>query len=173
MIKSTGMRNKGFVLIELVVIMIIIGILAVFAMVALNPYREVKLDAAAQKVVADLLYTRNLALSTAKWYGVSFEVDPINTYTIYQTDGTTDTVIENPSQLGKDFIVDLYDYYSGVTINSVNIGGGNKLEFHPLGTPYNDKNGSAETVTGLVTIEYSGLTKTIQITPNTGRTTVQ
>ncbi|MEE8638346.1 MAG: prepilin-type N-terminal cleavage/methylation domain-containing protein [Candidatus Margulisiibacteriota bacterium] len=167
------MRNKGFVLIELVVIMIIIGILAVFAMVALNPYREVKLDAAAQKVVADLLYTRNLALSTAKWYGVSFEVDPINTYTIYQTDGTTDTVIENPSQLGKDFIVDLYDYYSGVTINSVNIGGGNKLEFHPLGTPYNDKNGSAETVTGLVTIEYSGLTKTIQITPNTGRTTVQ
>lgn len=173
MIKSIDMRSKGFVLIELVIIMIIIGILAVFVFVALSPYREVKLDAAAQKVAADLLYVRNLALSTAGWYGVSFEVDPVNTYTIYQTDGTTDTIVENPAQLGKDFIVELYDYYSGVKIDSVNIGGGSKVEFHPLGTPYNDKNGSAETVTGLVTIEYSGLTRTIQITPNTGRTSIQ
>lgn len=166
------MKNKGFTVIELVTILVVVGIMAVFAFIALNPHKGVKLDAAAKKVAADLMYTRNLAFSTAKWYGVSFEVEPANTYTVYETDGITDTVIPNPSQPGRDFVVDLYDYYEGVSINSVNIGGGSKVEFSPLGIPYNDKSGSAITGTGVVTIEYSGLTKTIQITPNTGRISV-
>lgn len=173
MIKSASMKNRGYTLVEMVVILAIMGIMAVVAFVALNPYRVVRLDAAAQKVKADLLYARNLALSTSKWYGISFEADPVNTYRIYQTDGSVDTAIEDPSELGKDFIVDLNDYYSGVKISSVNMAGGNKIEFHPLGTPYDDKNGSAFTLTGVVSLAYSGLTKSIQITPNTGRISVQ
>ena len=167
------MKKRGFTTLEFVVVLVVMLIVSVFVAIALNPYRAVKLDAAAQKVKTDLLYTRNLALSTAKWCGVSFEVDPVNIYTVFETDGVTDKEIENPSQFGTDFVVDLYDYYSGVKINSVNIGGGNKVEFHPLGDPYDDRLGSALTVTGAITLEYSGLTKTILITPNTGRTSIQ
>ena len=166
------MKIRGFTVIELVVIIAVIGILSVVGFIALNPYKGIKLEAAARKVAADLQYNRNLALSTAGWYGVSFEVDPSNTYRAYETDGATDTPIENPAQVGKDFVVDLHDYYSGVTINSVNIAGGNKVEFHPLGTPYDDKNGSPIATTGIITIGYAGLTRTVQITPNTGRISI-
>ena len=78
----------------------------------------------------------------------------------------------SPAQVGKNFVVDLHDYYSGVTINSVNIAGGNKVEFHPLGIPYDDKNGSPIATTGIITIGYAGLTRTIEITPNTGRISI-
>ncbi|MFH1347333.1 MAG: hypothetical protein ABIH22_01455 [Candidatus Margulisiibacteriota bacterium] len=167
------MKRNGFNLIELVVILIVVGIVAIISFVALNPYKGVKLDAGAKKVAADLQYIRNLALSTAKWYGIRFEADPVNTYTVYETDGTTDTVIENPANLGKDFIIDLNAYYSGIIIESVNIGGGSKIEFHPLGKPYTDKNGSALSSAGSIILEYSGITKEITITPNTGRIDVE
>ncbi|MFH1683389.1 MAG: prepilin-type N-terminal cleavage/methylation domain-containing protein [Candidatus Margulisiibacteriota bacterium] len=163
------MKRQGFNLIELVVILIIVGIVSVISFVALNPYKGVKLDAAAKKVAADLQYVRNLALSTAKWYGISFEADPVNTYTVYETDGTTDTVIKNPADLGKNFIIDLNDSYGGITIDSVDIGGGNKVEFHPLGKPYTDKNDPALGATGRIIIGFSGITKDVTITPNTGR----
>jgi hypothetical protein len=75
--------------------------------------------------------------------------------------------------LGKDFIVELYDYYSGVTIASVSIGGGNQVEFHPLGTPYDQKDGTALVSSGEVTLSYRGSNKTIYIMPNTGRIITQ
>jgi hypothetical protein len=96
-------------------------------------------------------------------------VDPVNTYTIYQIEGTIETIVDDPSNLGKDFIIDVSNYYENVRIAGVNIGGGNKIEFNPLGTPYDDKEGSAITLTGSITLEYSGMNKLIQITPNTGR----
>ncbi len=166
------MRNKGFALTELMMILLIIGIIAIVVVVTLNPYKTVRLEAAAKKIAMDLLYTKNLALSTSKWYGISFEADPVNVYIVYETDGASDKVIENPSQLGKGFVINLSGYYSGVKISSVNIGGGNKVEFHPLGTPYTDKNGSALTAAGVITVGYGGLTRTIQIAPNTGRITI-
>ena len=99
-------------MIELVVVLVVLGVIAVFVSISLNSNKAVKLHAGAEKVAADLQYVRNLALSTAKWYGISFAVDPANTYTVYETDGTTDTVIENPANLGKDFMIDLMNIFS-------------------------------------------------------------
>jgi len=164
------MRRAGFTTVELVMILVIVGIMSIFVMIsAINPYRAVKVDAAAKKVAADLQCARNLAISTAKWYGISFEVDPVNTYRVYVTDGTTDEVIEDPARSGKEYIVNLHDYYDGVKILAVNIGSGSKIEFHPLGIPFKDRTGSEISSTGVISLEFSGRTRTIQIVPNTGR----
>jgi Tfp pilus assembly protein FimT len=171
--KKEAGKRAGFTVFELIVIMIVIAVISIFVFISLNPYKGIRLNAAAQKVAADLLYTRNLALSTAKWYGVSFEVDPINTYGVYETDGTTDAYIENPARLGENFILNLNNYYGGVKIGGVSIAGGKKVEFSPLGRPYDDRTGSALVAAGAITIEYAGLTKTVEIAPNTGRINVR
>lgn len=173
MIKSADMRSRGFTVIELVVVMIVMAVLAVAAFVVLDPYKEIKLHAAAEKVAADILYARGLGLSTSKWYGVTFEADPVNRYRVYQIQGASRATIENPADLGKDFVVELYEYYDGVMISAVNIGGGSQVEFHPRGIPYSMVGGSPLAVTGTVSLEYGGLTRTIQITPDTGRTKIE
>jgi hypothetical protein len=154
--------------------MTVMFIISTITVISLNSYKYIKVDAAAKKVANDLEFTRNLALSMAKWYGVSFEVSPANTYLVYQTNGIDDLPIEDPSRNGKNFIVNLYDYFGGATISSVNISGGHKVEFSPLGVPYADKNDpSGIALTSSVTVEFSGLTKTIYIYPSTGRITTQ
>lgn len=153
----------GFTLVEMIIAISIVIIISAVIMINLNPFRLIKLDAAAKKVSVDLQYARNLALSTAKWYGVSFEVDPINTYTVFQANGT-ETVIEDPARPGTSFVVNLYDYLGGVKIWAVGFGGSNKVKFNPLGIPYSGS-GTLLTTTSIITLEYSGITKTIQITP--------
>lgn len=168
------MSRKAFSLIELVVVMGLIVILAVVSMIAINSLGVVRLDAAVRRMEADIKYAQSLALSMAQWYGVSFEADPGNTYTVYLTDGTTDTVIKDPAATQKDFSINLPDEYDGVIIESVDIGGGSKVEFHPRGYPYTDKNDLLPiTATGVVTIEYRGASKAIMIAPNTGRISIQ
>lgn len=167
------LSRKAFTIIELIVVMFVVSIISVVVMINMNSYQGIRLDAAAKKVMVDLEYARNLALSTAKWYGVSFEADPVNRYRVYQTDGTTDTVIDDPSAPGKTFLVTLSTYFSGVKIQSTSLEGGSKIEFSPLGTPYQDKNGTAFSSHGIVTLSFNSLTKTVRITPNTGRTFVQ
>lgn len=167
------MKNRAFTLVEMIMVMIIITILSVTAMISLNAMGTVRLDAAAKRMAADIRFARSLALSTSRWYGVSVGVDPSNNYTIYQTDGVTDTPIKDPAALQKDLSINLSNVYNGVVITSVNIGGGSKVEFHPLGTPYTDKNGAAISAPGTISLEYGGKSKTITITPNTGKIGVQ
>jgi len=167
------MKKKGVTLIELVATMVVIAILALIAFVALEPYKGIKLRTAAEKLSLDLLYTRNLALATVKWYGVSFEADPANSYIVYETDGTTDTLIKDPSLPGKDFIINIKDVYDGVMISQVQIAGGNKIEFDPMGTPFPDKGATRLTVEAAVVLSYRGLTAEVRVTPRTGRSYIQ
>lgn len=201
------MKRKGFSIIELIAIMLIIGIMSVVGFVALDPYKGIKLDAATKKIATDIEYAQSLSISTSRWHGIKFypalqvvpitvlktgpvyyfespawaQITPVtikpvplkqNQYEVYETDGTTDTIIENPAKLGANFIVKPWRDLGRVKIKSINIGGGRKVEFSPLGVPYNDKNGSAITTTGVITIEYSGLTRMIEITPDSGRISI-
>ena len=162
------MRKNGFTIIELVIIIVIMGILAVAASITMAPSNSIRLDTAAKKVLTDLQYARSRAFTDAKWYGVSFQTAPTNTYTVYQTDGVTDTTIKDPSRLGSNFVVSVPAMFGGVSITNASIGGGSQVEFSPLGVPYNNKTGTAITTAGTISLSYLGSTKTISITPNTG-----
>jgi prepilin-type N-terminal cleavage/methylation domain-containing protein len=166
-------KRKGFTVVELVIVLLVAGILAVVAGAAISSaMKGIQLSSAADRLASDLRYAQTLANNTGTWYGISFEVHPLNQYTIYTTNGTVDTIVENPAKLGSLFIINLENEH-GVRISSAEIAGGNKVEFSPLGTPYNDKMGTALSNEGVVTLARDSAIKTVRITPNTGRIYIQ
>ncbi|MBI5078653.1 hypothetical protein HZB08_01345 [Candidatus Saganbacteria bacterium] len=166
-------NRRGFTFVELVMVFLAVGVLSVVSMAAIgNVMRGIQLSNATDKLASDLRYAQSSASGTGVWYGVSFEADPVNRYRLYTTDGTTDAVVEDPAKLGNNFMVDLNTTFN-VLVSSVSIGGGAKVEFSPLGTPYNDKNGSAISNEGVVTLIRGSSTRTVRVTPNTGRVYIQ
>ena len=167
------MKNRGFTTIELAIVIVIVAILSVGSFVFIGFYNVIKLDAAANKMAADLRYAQSRAMSYTVWHGVVFNVDPTNTYSVYSTDGSTDTIVDDPAKFGSDLTVNLNTAY-GATLNSVTIqGGGHQIEFSPLGAPWTDKNGTQISYEASVVLGFGSQTKTITITPNTGKVNVE
>ncbi|MFH1826670.1 MAG: prepilin-type N-terminal cleavage/methylation domain-containing protein [bacterium] len=164
--------KKAYTLIELVAVMTLIAIIAVVGFVALRSYRHQYLRAAGHRLVNDLKYARNLALTSGVWHGVSCEVSS-QAYTVYATNGTVDTVLSKPSAPGQDFIVSLVDDYNGVSFDSVDFSGGNKVEFSPYGVPYTDVLGLAFTTTAEVCLSADTYGLTIKVEPETGRILIE
>lgn len=148
-------------IVSLVVVMGLTSLLANFRM-----------NSASAKILADIRYAQQQARVKSGWYGVSFEIDPVNHYHVYSTNGTTDTDVTDPANRAQTLVVDLKADYN-VTLSAVNIGGGNKVEFNPMGTPYLDKNGAALGSTGTISLVSGGESRTISIYQATGRSEVQ
>lgn len=149
---------------------VLIAILSVGAFIYIGFQQGVKLEAAAEKMAADLRYAQSQAMSYTLWHGVSFTG---NSYTVYQTNGTTDTPIDDPAKLGSPLTVNVYAKF-GVIISSVDMEGGeNKVEFNGLGRPYTDYSGWVVSQEGTVILSLGSQTKTITITPQTGKVAIQ
>ncbi|MFA4906148.1 MAG: prepilin-type N-terminal cleavage/methylation domain-containing protein [Candidatus Margulisiibacteriota bacterium] len=168
------MKNRrGFTLLEAAIVIVVLSILSIGAFVYIGFINGIKLDAASQKVAADVRYAQSRAMSYTVWHGINFNLSPVNSYSVYSTDGTTDTAVEDPAKLGSDLTVDLNTVF-GVAINSVTIqGGGHQIEFSPLGAPWTDKTGMLLSSESSVVIGLAGQTRTITITQNTGKVNIQ
>ena len=164
------MKLKGFTLIELVMVIVLLGIVSASAFVAISSYKCHYLMAAAEKLSSDLRYARNLALASSKWHGAVFSG---NTYTVYETDGVNDIPISNPEREGEDFIINISDNYDDVSISSVNIASGNKVEFDPYGVPFSDKTGVPISSNGFVSLLKGGNCVVVTISPTSGAVTIQ
>ena len=165
--------KRGYTLVEMMMVLVIFAILSVVVTLAIaNSIKAVQLNAASTRLASDLRYVQTTAGSSGTWHGVRFDLNPLNQYTVYTTDGSTDTTIDNPAKLGTGLVVRL-GADNGVAIAAVNIGGGSQVEFSPLGTPYNDKTGAAIATEGVITLSKNGGSITVRITPNTGRVYIQ
>lgn len=165
--------RRGFTTIELAIVIVIVAILSVGSFVFIGFYNGIKLDAAATKLAADIRYAQSQAMSYTVWHGVIFNVNPTNTYSVYSTDGTTDTAVDDPAKFGSNLTVNLNTAF-GAAINSVTIqGGGHQIEFSPLGAPWTDKNGTQISYEASVVLGFGSQTKTITITQNTGKVNVE
>jgi len=165
--------RRGWTLIELVMVLVLLVIVGVVSFAAIDSYRTQYLRAAAERIANDLSYAKNLAQTSSTWHGVSFSITPLNSYSLYTTDGAIDTAIKSPQDPDQDYGVDIESDYSGVLISNVNIGAGSKVEFDPYGVPYTDKTGSALTADGVITLSIAGSTMTVMISAGTGRIYVQ
>ncbi|MFQ5779714.1 MAG: Tfp pilus assembly protein FimT/FimU [Nitrospiria bacterium] len=174
-----GRGEKGFTLIELVLIIVVVGILAVVVGMGLNSLDTVRLNNAVGKVVADLRYAQQLATTTQGRHGLT--IDSAQVYSVHRDTGGTDTDVKDPTNLGQDFAVDFDTYQQeqlkGVRFNSTTpfctgppgcTTCGSVIEFTSLGVP-TDTAGTALCSVSLVLTQVGAPNQTISITPNTGR----
>ncbi len=169
-----GAAQKGFTLIELVLVIMLVAILGTVVAISLQGYGTIKLNNAVDKVVGDLRYAQQLAITTQNRHGIT--VNSTSMYTIH-LNGTPDTAIQDPVNLGGSFVVNFDTYQQGqlagvaFTVAAPFCGGaGSVMEFNSIGAP-TDTNGTLLACTSTITLSYSGSTKQITIAPSTGNLT--
>ncbi|TSA10256.1 MAG: hypothetical protein D4R73_05505 [Deltaproteobacteria bacterium] len=161
------LRARGFSLIELITILVLVGILAFAFYHKLTPLYGMRLGAASKKIASDIHYAQQLALATQVASGVSLSTTQ---YTVYRDINSLQKA-KDPLT-GKDLVVNLdQGDYGGVTITGWTFAG-NGLKFDSTGKPY-DLNGTALTADGSLTVTGGGSSKTVVVKPDTGKVFVQ
>jgi prepilin-type N-terminal cleavage/methylation domain-containing protein len=171
--------ETGFTLIELVLTIIIVSILGAVVSIGLSGLSTARLDQAVNKVVSDLRYAQQLAISTQSRHGMT--VNSTSQYTIHRD--PADTAILDPANLGSNLVVNFNTYQqgqlAGVVFTSATPyyataspcgGTSTQIEFNSIGAP-TDTNGNLLACTSTIMLSYSGNTHAITIQQNTGKLT--
>lgn len=150
-------RIAGFSLFELVLVLIVVGMLAVYAMPRLADAPEITLAATGARLAANIRYAQSLAMSRGQRHRVAF------TATSYQLAGAGGAAIVQPLTAST----------APISVAPATLGGydpplaGGYLEFDTRGRPYVDAvtplAGSAT-----ITITAGGATATVTVSPETG-----
>ena len=162
---------KGFTLLELVVVMAIIGITAWIAYPKLSALNDIKLDAAARRVAADLRFAQNRSIGKRSVHGILFE-PAAGRYTVFSP--TTASPITDPANPARPLRVDFLagGPLQGVAITSAAFGTTRGVTFDYFGVP-RDTAGVELAATGRVILTYQGDADTIDVTPGTGKVVVR
>ena len=167
------MRQKGFTLIELVIIIVLIGIIAAFAAPKLGNITSTNAASFADKLRADLRYTQNLAMTRNQRYRMYLNAAPAPNpgYAVVNdanADGWGATganeYAQDPAGSGNLSIALGAGDYAGITITSPAAG---YVEFNSLGTPA--VGGGLAFVAGIATITVNASAATnVTIADQTG-----
>lgn len=162
----------GFTLIEWVLVIVLVGIIAVVISPNLGSLSSIRLNNAVNKMVGDLRYAQQLAITTQSRHGLT--VNSTSQYTVHR-DVPPDTPVSDPTNLGQTLVVNFDTYQqgqlSGVRFNSTTpFCGGSVIEFNSIGAP-TDTAGTLLTCTASIGLTYASGTETITIEPNTGKLT--
>lgn len=126
-----NLKSRGFTIIELVIVLVLIGIIAVYAAPRLGDMTAMKAVAFADKLRADIRYAQNLAMTqgrrTRVQYGAGF---------YFVTQDTTGICggfnpVNDPAGTGALLVLLNAGTYAGITINPSMV----CLEFDSLGRP--------------------------------------
>ncbi|MFH1398049.1 MAG: GspH/FimT family pseudopilin [Candidatus Omnitrophota bacterium] len=165
------MNNKkvrGFTIIELTIVILIIGILAVLTLPRFGSFYEIKLHGAVKKVISDIRYAQQLAISSHSDYRVNFSGNSYNVRWV--TDGAYAISPFTRGNLAIDFNTD--QQYKGITISNPSFAGTTDLRFNWQGNPLGGTGGDLITP-GQVTFSYQGNSLTIYVEPGTGKVSWQ
>lgn len=153
--------QRGFTLIELVMILTLLSILAAVAIPRFSSYGAIKQDNAVLKIASDIRYAQNMATTTQQRSRVSFAA---NGYTINSCANYTSSTCTCAAWSAVK-TTDLSADYSGVTISSTV----SLLEFDSLGRPYDGGGSCVNSVPATITVQYSGeADKTVTVQTQTG-----
>jgi len=163
--------EAGFSLVELIIVITIMAILAWVAYPKLTVTTEIKLDAAARRVAADLRYAQNRSIGTRVVHGLLFDASA-EKYTVFAP--TPATAAVDPADRAKPLSVDFTrrPEYQGVTIVSATFGTTPGVKFDYFGVP-RDTAGVDIAATGRIVLTCGALADTVEVAPGTGKVTVR
>jgi type II secretion system protein H len=174
--------HRGFTLVEVMTVMVILGIAAACIVPQIGTRNDLDAAAAARSVMADLLYAQNRAISTQKMHFVEFTNSG---YTILERDSDTAplyTIINPTTQ--NSYVVTIGPSNTSVptvSISSVTFDNSPSMtiQFDSLGAPwvYNLQQGTSTPLvsTGQITLTTTSpvLTASVLIDPATGEASTQ
>jgi prepilin-type N-terminal cleavage/methylation domain-containing protein len=138
------MGRKGFTLIELIIIIVLISIVAAFAASRLGNITGSKAPAFRDKLVSEIRYAQNLAMTQNLRYRIYFNTAPApaSGYAVVNDangDGWVTTganeYAQDPAGSGPLRVTLSAGDYAGITVGTPADGGSGFVEFNSLGSP--------------------------------------
>ena len=163
--------RSGFTVIEIILVVVILSIAALMAIPMVSSGADMQVRSAANRIAADLDYTKGLAITHQRAYSVVF--DPANeSYEIQDDNGDP---VDNPVRPG-DFVV---DFSTDSRLSKVNIvsadfdsDSSDTITFDYLGSPYSGTDTTAPLNSGQITLQADDFTLTVDVEPVTGYVTM-
>jgi prepilin-type N-terminal cleavage/methylation domain-containing protein len=160
--------NKGFTLIELVVIILIVGILAISVLVSGTAKGPVRLEAACQRLAADLRYIQQMAMAQQVRFGISFDTSD-ESYFGYRVN-TSNKAKSPHTQSDLEVEFDEMKEFNEIQITSTNFS--DRVEFDSIGAPY-DGSSAPLSSEGVATLTDGTNSRTVRIEAVTGKVSIQ
>ena len=155
--------EKGFTLIETVLVIVILSILAVTLWTNLGGFSEMKLSAAAKKLASEIRYAHQLSTTKQIIHGVSFTATG---YTVYENDDPLDPA-RNPHGGGAFIVTYTTGELEGITVTTTLQN--DIVKFNPTGEALQDDGSPLPVGSDSVTLNYQGNPRTLSIVPSTGK----
>lgn len=173
----TDRLEHGFTLIEVVVILLILGTIAVIAIPLLGDTTGVKASATANKLRSDIAYAQSLAMTSGQRYRVYFNLSPspaAGYAVVNDADGDANwgeagEFARDPASGGAFSVTLNTGDYAGITISAVGFSP-QYVEFDTLGRPFS--NGVLLAAATAVTVTGGSVSQTVTVTPQTGRVSI-
>jgi len=169
---SSRSQTRGFTLVEIILVVVILGIVAYLAMPMVSNAADIQVRAAANRIAADIDYTKSMAITNQQSYSVVFSPTG-ESYEIRLT--STNTVIDHPVNPGS-FVVDFSNEGSLARVDLVDADfdsdSGHAITFDYLGSPYSGMNTSSPLNSGQITLKAGNFTLVVSVEPITGYVTV-
>jgi len=162
---------KGFTIVELMIVIVIIAIAAVMAVPLMSSAGSLQIRSAANMIASDLEYAKSMAISRGRSYSVVFDKDA-ESYQIEdeKDDGSWD-VIKHPVRKGFDYVVNFADRgLDKVDIVNASFNSTSVVKFDFLGSPHNGGGGPINS--GVVSLAAGSSTVTVEVEPVTGFITI-
>jgi prepilin-type N-terminal cleavage/methylation domain-containing protein len=166
--KIASYQSRGFTLIEILVVVIILGITSALIIPSIGSRDDLKAAAGARSVVSDLVYAQNRAIATQAMHYVKFETVE-ERYSILTA--LPSTYVTHPITKGN-FITQFEEgAYGDITISGADFDTQKILAFDELGVPYGVTSAGVATALvaeGELTVTCGDVDVTITVEPYTG-----